>query len=197
MLAKAHITAGMAAAFSIIMPADAETALTVVAGASLGCLVCDIDCDNPSEKSDSAHWRRVMIAVFAAALAADHLLDGIMTRTLAESNPYISCAGIAGFVLTSAFASISDHRGFSHSLPALAIETVFVKMAFPAAAEAFAIAFITHLILDLMNKKPVRLLYPLRKGFCLGWFYADRLANKVFAAAGSVWLILAVIVSLR
>ena len=197
MLAKAHITVGMAAAFTVIMPEDAAEALPVIAGASLGCLICDIDCDNAAERTDSSHWRKVMACIAAVSLAADHLLDAGMWRTLAQSSPYVWAAGIAVFVLTCAFASVSSHRGFSHSLAAVALETLSIYLVFPAAAAPFAIAFITHLILDIMNKRPVRLLYPLRKGFCLGWFYADRLADKVFAAVGSAWMLIAVIISLR
>ena len=51
--------------------------------------------------------------------------------------------------------------------------------------------------MDMMNKRSVRLFYPAKKGVCLGWFYADRLANKAFAAGGTLWLIAAVIICLR
>ncbi len=122
MLAKAHITVGMAAAFTVIMPEDAAEALPVIAGASLGCLICDIDCDNAAERTDSSHWRKVMACIAAVSLAADHLLDAGMWRTLAQSSAYVWAAGIAVFVLTCAFASVSSHRGFSHSLAALALE---------------------------------------------------------------------------
>ena len=43
MLAKAHIAAGMAAAFTVMMPGSVPEALPVIAGASAGCLICDID----------------------------------------------------------------------------------------------------------------------------------------------------------
>ena len=132
MLAKAHITVGMAAAFSVIMPEDAAEALPVIAGASLGCLICDIDCDNAAERTDSSHWRKVMACIAAVSLAADHLLDAGMWRTLAQSSAYVWAAGIAVFVLTCAFASVSSHRGFSHSLAALALETLSVHLVFPA-----------------------------------------------------------------
>jgi inner membrane protein len=64
---------------------------------------------------------------------------------------------------------------------------------FPTAAMPFAIAFTSHLILDVMNKRPVRLLYPAKKVVSLKWFYADRLANKFFAFAGGLWLITVII----
>jgi len=196
-LAKAHITAGMAAAITIMAPGSIPEALPVITGASLGCLICDLDCDSPAEKKDSSHWRVVMFAVAAAALFEDHHIDAGMWRTLAQSGTYLWCAGAAGFALTCAFASISSHRGFSHSLTALMLEAFSLWLVFPSAAIPFVIAFASHVMLDLTNRKPVRILYPAKKGVCLGWFFADRLANKVCAAAGSVWLAAALLILLR
>ena len=134
-----------------------------------------------------------MAFVAIAALIEDHLLDAGMWRSLADRGSYLWFAGLVGFVLTCTFAGISSHRGFSHSLLALALETISVWLVFPTAAMPFAIAFMSHLVLDLMNKRPVRLLYPAKKGVSLKWFYADRLANKFFAFAGGLWLIAVII----
>ena len=197
MLAKAHIAVGMAAAFSIVRPETVAEALPVIAGGALGCLICDLDCENKSEKSDSSRWRAVMALVAAAALIEDHLLDAGMWRSLGQNGQYLWFAGLAGFVITCVFAGGSGHRGFSHSLLAMGLETACLWLIFPAVAMPFAIAFSSHVLLDLMNKRSVRLLYPAKKGICLGWFYADRLANKVFAACGTVWLIAAIIICFR
>ena len=197
MMAKAHITVGMAAAASIMMPRDIAGALPVIAGASLGCLICDIDCDNKSEKADSARWRKVMAAVALAALIEDHLLDAGIWRSIGQNGSYLWFAGLAGFILTCTFAGLSNHRGFSHSLLALALESLSLWLIFPVLMKPFAIAFISHQILDIMNKKPVRLLYPVRRGSCLDWFYADRLADKLVAAGGSLWLIITAAVCMR
>ena len=48
-----------------------------------------------------------------------------------------------------------------------------------------------------MNKRPVRLFYPAKKGFSLGLFYADRFANKVIAAAGTAWLVIVILTSAK
>ena len=197
MMAKAHITVGMATALTAVRPESVAEALPVITGAALGCLICDLDCENSREKTDSSHWRIVMAVVAAAALIEDHLLDAGMWKSLGQNGPYLWFIGLAGFVLTCAFASVSSHRGFSHSLLALALETLSLWLIFPQTALPFAIAFASHIILDLMNKRSVRLLYPAKKGFCLGLFYADRLANRVFAAAGSAWLIVAVVIIIR
>ena len=135
----------MAAAFSIVRPETVAGALPVIAGGALGCLICDLDCENKSEKSDSSHWRIVMTVVAAAALIEDYLLDAGMWRTLGhvgdslwspsgQVGQYLWFAGLAGFVVTCVFASGSGHRGFSHSLLALALETACLWLVFPAVA---------------------------------------------------------------
>ncbi len=194
MLAKAHIAVGMAAAFTIVRPETVAEALPVITGGALGCLICDLDCENKSEKSDSSHWRFVMAIVAAAALIEDHLLDAGMWRSLGQNGQYLWFAGLAGFVITCVFAGGSGHRGFSHSLLAMALETACLWLIFPAVAAPFAIAFASHVLLDMTNKRSVRLFYPAKKGINFGWFYADKLANKVFTACGAVWLIAAIII---
>ena len=187
----------MAAALTMAAPDSIPEALPVITGASLGCLICDLDCDNPRERQDSSHWRIVMFAVAAATLFEDYHIDAGMWRSITQSGSYLWCAGIAVFALTCAFASVSSHRGFSHSLVALALEAFSLWLMFPTAAIPFVIAFASHLILDMTNKRPVRIFYPAKKGISFGWFYADRLANKVCAAIGSVWLILEVLFIVR
>lgn len=197
MLAKAHVTVGMAAAFTIMKPETVAGALPVIAGGALGCLICDLDCEVKAEKTESSHWRKVMAVVAIAALIEDYLMNAGMWRSLGSNGQYLWFAGLMGFALTGGFASVASHRGFSHSLMAMALYSGFLWLIFPATALPFMIAFASHIILDVMNKRSVRVLYPMEKGICLGWFYADRIANKIFALAGSAWLLVAVVFSLR
>ena len=115
--------------------------------------------------------------------------------TAAEALPVIA-GGVLGCLICDMEITGSGHRGFSHSIAALLLETACLKLIFPAAALPFAAAFASHVLLDLMNKRPVRLFYPVKKGICLGWFYSDRLANKAFAAIGAFWLIVEIILFL-
>ena len=49
----------------------------------------------------------------------------------------------------------------------------------------FAIGFLSHIGLDLLNKKPVQVFFPVKsRRMCLGWCYANRLANKFLLALG-------------
>lgn len=190
MLAKAHITIGLAAACTVMMPHTAEEAIPVIAGAAAGCLIPDIDSEASSERISTSKWRYACIGLTGLALLADYLTGGAFIRSAELHWPYLWFAGLAGFALTCTFASVSSHRGFSHSLAAMLIETGSLWLMFPAAALPFAIAFASHLALDLTNKRPVKLLYPVKKGFCLGLFYADRFADKVCTLAGTLWLLI-------
>ena len=191
MTGKAHFAVGIAAATTIIRPETLPEALPVIAGASLGSLICDIDCRCPSGKSEKSQWHSISLIVSGTALLADHFLGQTIWCSLDERAPVVWAIGITAFVLSCTFASISRHRAFSHSLLALALETASLWLIFPTMAMPFAIAFFTHLLLDLTNKKSVRLLYPFGSGICLGWCYADRLADKLLALGGSIWAVTA------
>ena len=197
MLGKAHLSIGMAAAFTVVMPENMPAALPVIAGAAAGSLICDIDCESPAERHDASRQRVLAAVIAAAALIADGLMDAGMWRSLAQSGSYLWCAGVAGLVITVAFASVSSHRGFSHSLLALLLEAGFLYLVFPKAVLSFAAAFATHLVLDITNRKKLRLLYPAKRGFSLGLFYADRLANRVCELAGVIWLAAVLLVIFR
>lgn len=136
-------------------------------------------------------------------LAKTHIAVGMAAAfsiarpdTAAEVLPVIA-GGVLGCLICDLEIKGSGHRGFSHSLLALVLETACLQLVFSAAALPFAAAFASHVMLDLMNKRPIRLFYPSKKGMCLGWFYADRLANKAFAAMGAFWLIVEMILFLH
>lgn len=191
-MAKAHIATGMAVAFTVCRPENLNDALPVITGAAMGCLICDLDCEAQGERADSSRWRIVTTLIAIAALIEDRLLEAGMWESFGQSGSYLWFAGALGFALICTFASVSSHRGFSHSLMALVLELACIWLVFPAATVPFAAAFLSHIALDIMNRRPVRILYPMKEGICLKWFYADRLANRVCEIAGCIWLAVAV-----
>jgi inner membrane protein len=54
------------------------------------------------------------------------------------------------------------------------------------AAPYFAIAFLTHLILDLTNKKKMKLFWPSKQGLSLGLFTAQGWINQILFGVGSL-----------
>ena len=94
-------------------------------------------------------------------------------------------AGTAAFLLLCAFGKEQPHRSFMHSIPALVSLTGCVEIIFPLAAPYFAIGFISHLTLDLCNRRDERLLYPLKWGLSFGVCSSKGLVNRILFSAGS------------
>ena len=68
-----------------------------------------------------------------------------------------------------------------------------VLMLCPSVVIAYLLGYASHLLLDILNKKPVPLLYPKGKGICLKWFYADKDANMAFMWIGVIASLLLII----
>ena len=62
--------------------------------------------------------------------------------------------------------------------------SVSVFLIEPHIGIAFAIGYASHLIIDLFNKSPIRILYPLKKGICFKLCYADSLGNELLLVGG-------------
>ena len=52
-----------------------------------------------------------------------------------------------------------------------------------------AAGFLSHMVLDLLNKKPVEIFYPYKKGVCLRLFSADGLANRLICTVSLVFVV--------
>ncbi len=57
----------------------------------------------------------------------------------------------------------SSHRSFMHSIFAICLFTSMVWIAFKPLTIAFAVGYLSHILLELTNKKGVQLLFPLKK----------------------------------
>ena len=66
-----------------------------------------------------------------------------------------------------------------HSFTALAILTIIVDFTFHDATLPFALGMLSHILLDLFNKKKVQLSYPLKNKFGLNLCSANGIANTV------------------
>ena len=84
----------------------------------------------------------------------------------------------------------SSHRTFTHSVTALTLFSLAVWLVYPPLMPGFAAAFASHLVLDLLNKKGMRILYPLPISPSLGLCYAGGAVNKLLYRLGSIAAVL-------
>ena len=101
-------------------------------------------------------------------------------------------AGIALFVVLTFLGGRTEHRSFAHSLVAGAAFAAAMYLICPPLLPFFAIGLVSHALLDILNKKPVRLFWPSRHGIALGLCGAKGTANTalmMFGAAAAIALL--------
>lgn len=193
MTGRTHMAVGAAAALLAAPLASrltgaAVTGVAPVLQALLGGMVGGMlpDTDVPTS-AGSKELRRAWaaLAVLAACgLVYDHLHGSDLVVGVASRFSYRQIAGVAVLVATCAVGRASGHRGFSHSVAALVFATFGMWMLCKPLAAAFGVGYLSHLLLDVLNKRGVRLLWPMRASARLGLFESGGAADWLFLLAG-------------
>ena len=184
MLGKTHLALGVAAAAAIMTPATLPECLAAVLGGAVGGVICDIDNLRNEGRNDSVMIQLTASVAATCILAADSFLNtGLCAAALGQDRQRLRL-GAAAYVVLWIIGFFSNHRGFTHSLAAGAMFAQAVHLVCPPLALPFAAAYLSHIAADLLNKKGLRLLWPLKGGVRLGWCYSDRTADKLLFQLG-------------
>lgn len=181
------MTAGVAIAVCVMRPDTFPELLVGLGAAVVGSVISDIDVGSSGSgrAADGIIW--VSAGAVAAVAAMERFWNvGVWDMILRNSSLLRVAAGSLGFIGVCAFGKAQPHRSFMHSFLALGILSIIMGTVLPAAVPYFALAFLTHLGLDVLNYKKVRILYPRREGLCFRLFHADGTANWLLFSAGLV-----------
>ena len=204
--AAAMLAAGPVAAMLVAAPtagfagqcaAKAAMGLTdlaiAAAGGAVGAVLPDLDV------RDTAHpWRERLTRAGAAALLVGALVfDAVNGATLAREAVARGVGplalGAVGLVALACAARLSAHRSFSHSLLALVGFAAATWLVCPPLAPYVALGFATHLVLDALTYRGLRLFWPSRHGFSVrlchtgGVVDACCLVAALVIAVASLW----------
>lgn len=190
MMGKTHIAVGLAAAYVTTQPKTMPEFVIATVGGSIGGIMADIDVKiDISNKFaakaslDALYGEILAIAISVAALAGDYFTGGCILQGILGHLPRFA-VGVAMFVALTMIGELSKHRDRTHSLLALVLFSIPVFLIEPHIGLAFAIGYSSHLIIDLFNKSPIRMLYPLKKVISFKICYADRLGNELLLVGG-------------
>nr|WP_314639211.1 metal-dependent hydrolase [uncultured Olsenella sp.] len=187
-LAAARLADPSAASASLASVGDASLSpaafLSLAAAGAAGGLLPDTDVSTSEASQELRRAWAALVALIALSLAL--YTAGV---TPAGQDPFVALrwlasqlgpnhlAGAMTIVAVCAVGRASGHRGFSHSLVALVATYAALRLALPALAVSLALGYASHLALDLLNKTPLRLLWPLRRGVCLGLLRSAGMAD--------------------
>ncbi len=188
MMSKTHLSVGIAVALAAA-PATPEGLHYALLGGAVGSMICDIDRNYEQPSGDARQGWSIAVAVFITVFLQGSASNWPRFRDLfLAGGPEIWVIFVLLAVLLL-FAVTGTHRGFSHSLLMFFCSSFLLFFLSRQFTFFYMIAFITHLFLDVLNKRPVKILYPMKKGFCLGWCYCDGLMNKILLLAGGAGII--------
>lgn len=183
MLGKTHLSVGMAAAITLSAADTPALCALALAGGALGGVFADVDRLKNDKGRDALKGQLSSLMLMAAAALAGALLNwGFFDYIRAHSRSVL--IGAAGLVLLWAVGVFQPHRGFTHSIAALVLFTLFAWLIYPAYTVAFCAGYASHLLLDVLNKKGLRLFWPLKGTLCLRLLRADGRANVLFTWLG-------------
>ena len=186
LLGKAHITWGIAAAQAATLPATPEGCVLSVIGGAAGGILCDIEVRSAKRDRDALTSRIIVLALTAVALIVDSAFHLGLRDLLISDHAARAASGLLIMVLVCVMGRFSSHRSFTHSLLYAFLLALGGWQILPQLGYAVGAGCLSHLFLDLLNKKSLRIFYPLKKTFCLRLFYADRLANRVCTVLGLI-----------
>ncbi len=186
MLGRTHLAVGVAAALALFPPDNIPALVVGTAAGALGGLLPDIDIGT----SDSHKKADIVVAVTVVIAAVVIILEWIfhigIKNYLMNNESIVQVLGpTVIFIAVGAFGKGTKHRTFMHSIVGLIIFTACIGIAMPTAAPYFAVGFISHIFIDLLNKKKVQLIYPMKKGFCFSVCSSKGLANRVLFISAS------------
>ena len=191
MQGKTHLIAGTALALGVLYPRQTELLIAGTCAAALGSVISDIDSAGSGAGQNAMKAGAACAAILIAAFFADsYFHTGIYEKILLQGSRQSGFMWILAFALLCAIGILSPHRSFLHSLTGGILLTGCIWKMMPSVWSYFAIGFASHLILDLMNRKGIRLFFPGKKRYCLGWFTSSGSANKILLMTGIVLLVL-------
>lgn len=191
MMSKTHLAIGIATSFWLLQPSTVSEIAMATIGGSIGGIIADIDVDIDihNKSVDALYGQVIAIGISAFAVLVDYFRGGDIASSFIE-NRHMSIAATLIFLLLLMVGKKSNHRDKTHSILASVISSVVICTVNCYIGAAYFVAYMSHLIIDLLNKKPIQLFYPIKKGLCFKFCRADKMGNKLLLVLGVLGIIL-------
>ena len=190
-----HAAVGACVGLALTMNQPAEYAIIGGTLAMIGGIISDIDVGETGKKTTPIIIGGLSLGLLVAIVFAGRwVFPGIIELWKTTSGLLRTMVGSALFFVTCLWGMRKPHRSFLHSLLGMAILGGAVYLVLPVAAGYFLAGMVSHVILDLLNYRPVQLFYPLEKGVSLRLCYSkSRVSNAILV--GSVVCIAALLLA--
>ena len=151
----------------------------------IGSMISDIDSGTSQAHQEADKIMAAVVAVSAVVMILDYKFQvGIYNRLMRDSSIARLVTGILGFLVICLYGRDTPHRSFMHSFLAAGMLTACMDVIYPDAVPYFAVGILSHLALDLLNRRSVKLFWPWKKGYCMGLCSSRGWINHLCMLAG-------------
>ena len=184
MMSRTHLAVGVATALAFGSPHNLETCLISTIGGLIGGITPDIDILDNDYTGDALLGQVLALGITGLILLIDFIFKIGICASLFSRNIIFLILGIVLAIILYFVGLAQNHRGFTHSFLALIIYTIPIALIFPPLIKPFMLGFLSHIIIDLFNKRKVKIFFPSKHGICFNLCYANKTGNKALMYIG-------------
>ncbi len=165
-MSKTHLLTAIATSLLVTTPHTPREYIISITGAALGGVISDIDILKDDTTRDAIQGQILFSVLAIVGAGVDYIFKLNIINDISKQSVALLVIGIASFITFWIAGLESKHRSFTHSILGMLLFAFSVFLMAPMFSLPFLVGFITHIALDLFNKKKVRLLYPIKGGVC-------------------------------
>ena len=199
MMGKTHLAVGISTAMTLLQPRTPAEFIIATIGGAAGAVMADIDVKIEDRRNalnmDGIYTDVNTLVLIASLLAFDFFKTKAIWPTIIN-HWQTSLAGLAIMIVLIIIGRRSEHRTFTHSIVGLILYTFAAAAIHIEIGVAFFLGYASHLLIDLLNKSPIPLLYPIqKKGVCFKICYASRWGNEILFSIGLVLISISLLIA--
>ena len=197
MTGKTHLAVGTCAAMMITKPTNIYSALICLSVASIGSVIPDIDAPMSKSRKEINKILAISTVLTIVIFYIEYRYNLGLVRTIIKNNKIARVIiGIFIFLIICLFGRKKPHRSFMHSILALILLSLSVQIIYPRAVLSFETAMLSHIVLDTLNYKKVRIFYPLKFGISIEACKSSGATDRLILAIAITLLIFTIIFSI-
>ena len=181
MTAKTHTACASALTLVLIQPNNIKYLTLSIAGSIIGGIIPDIDSKNSETNQIFDKVTIITLLTIAICIALEYYFNIGLYKLIAKKTNIIELSlSLVLFFIMCIIGSRTHHRSFTHSIIGLIIFSYILSISLPKIfIESFIIGYISHIFLDLLNHKGLKLFFPIKKRLCLDLCDSDGLTNNI------------------
>lgn len=187
---KTHIVCANLVSLYLMKPDSISSLIFTSAFATLGGLVPDVDLKDSTSDKLFDRLMTSLITVVVMSFLIKYFFDiNLYCKIKERVDIFNYLISICLFIVVAYFGSKSSHRSFTHSILGLFIYSGILFYGFGFGVIPYFVSHLSHIILDLFNKKGVALFYPSKFRLCFELCDSNGKANKFLFCLFSILIV--------